>query len=107
MFLPVPRRWREGTGDSVTGAECKRTHTHTRTQAQSANTDTQTSRGFVVLCGFVFLQAQQCLVCLNQRVKHVCCVAPACLRWTHALIKAPIRSHCTLFTVSLKSVIYF
>lgn len=42
----------------MTGAECKRTHTQTHTekhtQTQSANRETQTSRGFVVLSGFVF-----------------------------------------------------
>lgn len=36
MFLPVPRRWREGTGDSVTGAGCRHTYMHTHTHRQSA-----------------------------------------------------------------------
>lgn len=39
--------------------------------AESANTDTQASGGFVVLCGFVFLQTQQCSVCVKQRVRHM------------------------------------
>lgn len=103
MLLPVPRHWREGTGDGVTGAECKHTQ---RTHTQSVNTDTQTSRGFVVLCGFVFPQAQQRLVCLNRRAKHMCRVAHAWFPLTHVLIKALIRRQllCALSTAPLKLI---
>lgn len=71
MFLPVLRL----KGGYWWQCDWRHMHTH----RVRANRDTQTSRGFVLLCGFVFLQAQQRSVCLNPQAKRTCCIAHAWL----------------------------
>lgn len=69
MFLPVPRLWGEGSGDTVTGAECTHTLTHRCIRPTEIHSQAGDLLRFVALSLYFFLVAQQCLVWTGERKK--------------------------------------